>query len=360
VRAIPLFVASHIDSIVKLYIQHPELQELSQSSTLTSAIVRLIAPVQLLPIIISVWEKGDKSSLMLHTTCLGFLERIIKNADRKSVVTTYKIVFRYLINVFDARRLVQIDQEWKLLATDLVVVEEKAVSVFLKLVLKLNEGTFRPLFLRVCDWALLDLLDEEEQDDDVENSVNNEQLTARKIVLFKVINALLAQLGELVTNYYLNVLDGAVEVLQSVERGSLSNEELWNENRIKAVMPSLIGQVTTPTVKSSTSCETLLGDAIASLCQTVPDEVCLKMVNNMLLEKTRSSQIKVKITAIRILDKVWKSKECENSLLNLVPETVPSISELLQESEVVVQEELSSFITTIESVLGEGLDGYLS
>ncbi|UZJ57293.1 hypothetical protein CBS101457_006613 [Exobasidium rhododendri] len=385
VRSIPVFAASHVSSIIKLYIQHPLLaQELGQSSTLLSAIVRYIPPSQLFTTIYTTWEQGDKASLPLHTICLDLMERTIKMADKKSIMSSYKSIFKYLATLFDARRFTIIDTaHWKLSTADLIIVEDKAVSVFLKLVLKLNESTFRPLFLRICDWAMLDLASEEDENDDGEEAGagrTGQEIVARKIVLFKVMNALLAQLGELVTNYYLNVLDGAVDILQDSAASRLESEELWkqvllslkqsanadkgrgsfwNENHIKAIASTLVDQAGSPYVKASPSSEALLGDTIAALCQTVPDENCLKQFNNQLLEKTRSSQIKVKISSIRILEKIWKSKECEDTLLGLVPETVPSIAELLQDSEVLVQEELSSFIAAVEAVLGEGLEGYL-
>jgi U3 small nucleolar RNA-associated protein 10 len=36
-------------------------------------------------------------------------------------------------------------------------VEESAIGSFLELVTKLNEATFKPLFIRLYDWAVIDL-----------------------------------------------------------------------------------------------------------------------------------------------------------------------------------------------------------
>lgn len=36
-------------------------------------------------------------------------------------------------------------------------IEESAIGSFLELVTKLNEGTFKPLFIRLYDWAVIDL-----------------------------------------------------------------------------------------------------------------------------------------------------------------------------------------------------------
>lgn len=59
------------------------------------------------------------------------------------------------------------------------------MGAFVQFILKLNEQTFRPLFLRTYDWAVIDLAEE----------TNPEvALTARRIVLYKLVDRLLAQL----------------------------------------------------------------------------------------------------------------------------------------------------------------------
>lgn len=49
----------------------------------------------------------------------------------------------------------------------------------------MNEQTFRPLFLRTYDWAVIDLADEEDA---------ATALTARRVVLYKLVDRLLTQL----------------------------------------------------------------------------------------------------------------------------------------------------------------------
>ena len=36
-------------------------------------------------------------------------------------------------------------------------IEESAIASFLELVVRLNEVTFKPLFIRLYDWAVIDL-----------------------------------------------------------------------------------------------------------------------------------------------------------------------------------------------------------
>lgn len=59
------------------------------------------------------------------------------------------------------------------------------LGAFTQFILKLNEQTFRPLFLRTYDWAVIDLIDEKDA---------VVALTARKTVLYKIVDRLLSQL----------------------------------------------------------------------------------------------------------------------------------------------------------------------
>lgn len=69
---------------------------------------------------------------------------------------------------------------------DINQIEENALGAFVQFILKLNEQTFRPLFLRTYDWAVIDLATDAED--------SHEALTARRIVLYKLIDRLLTQL----------------------------------------------------------------------------------------------------------------------------------------------------------------------
>jgi U3 small nucleolar RNA-associated protein 10 len=65
-----------------------------------------------------------------------------------------KQIFAFFLDVFDLRHRLQL----KSFDGDAIAsVENSAVGSFLELVTKLNEATFRPLFVRLYDWAVIDL-----------------------------------------------------------------------------------------------------------------------------------------------------------------------------------------------------------
>jgi U3 small nucleolar RNA-associated protein 10 len=65
-------------------------------------------------------------------------------------------------------------------------VETSAITSFLELVVRLNEATFKPLFVRLYDWAAVDLATE-----NVDADVG--RLNERKAVLFRVMTGLLTK-----------------------------------------------------------------------------------------------------------------------------------------------------------------------
>lgn len=82
------------------------------------------------------------------------LRSVLKNADRTALPSLLKPIFAFFLDVFDLRHRLQIkhfDSE------SIGEVENSAIGSFLELVTKLNEATFKPLFIRLYDWAVIDL-----------------------------------------------------------------------------------------------------------------------------------------------------------------------------------------------------------
>jgi U3 small nucleolar RNA-associated protein 10 len=94
----------------------------------------------------------------------------LRHADKQNLPTMVKPIFAFFLDVFDLRHRLQkrnFDQVVSLLSrihrlADKQVIneiEESAITSFLELVVRLNEVTFKPLFIRLYDWAVIDLLE---------------------------------------------------------------------------------------------------------------------------------------------------------------------------------------------------------
>jgi len=82
------------------------------------------------------------------------LRQTLRQADRPSLQQLTKPIFTFFLDVFDLRHRLGTKAES---TVDIESIEDSAIGSFLELVTKMNEGTFRPLFGRLYDWAVVDL-----------------------------------------------------------------------------------------------------------------------------------------------------------------------------------------------------------
>lgn len=138
------------------------------------------------------------------------LRLTLRNADKQNLPTMVKPIFAFFLDVFDLRHRLQkrgVNQDVSkrricrgVRLTDQIVngIEESAIGSFLELVIKLNEVTFKPLFVRLYDWAVIDLSEGASESDKSlgwsdtdETGADNARLVERKIVLLHVMMGLL-------------------------------------------------------------------------------------------------------------------------------------------------------------------------
>ncbi len=162
-----------------------------------------------------------------------FLGRALRQSDREAISATYKLVYRFLLKALDLRRTsLTKGGEEQLSSAEIGRIESSLVgSAFMRMVLKLNEASFRPLFMRMFDWAVLDLVDDNEDDEEEADGI-----AARQIVLFKTFNALSETLRSLVSSYYAVLLDQVIELLNTWSKAGRSSassqalqKELWSQ-----------------------------------------------------------------------------------------------------------------------------------
>lgn len=118
---------------------------------------------------------------------------ILKNADRVALPTLLKPIFAFFLDVFDLRHRLQskaVSQE------SINAVETSSIGSFLELVTKLNEASFKPLFVRLYDWAVVDLSEGKKIDDG--------RLIERRTVLLHVMMGLLAKFKVGIHSYRAN------------------------------------------------------------------------------------------------------------------------------------------------------------
>ncbi|GAA5862132.1 hypothetical protein JCM3774_006186 [Rhodotorula dairenensis] len=370
--SVPAFIGAQLDKIFSAALStevmalsaHRGAQVAKARATLLSTAAKKLPAKTLFPAIIRLHASlsGEEREPLLGL--LDLLNRALRHGKTTDVAEQYRSIFKLFLTVFDLRRVHSeaLDQ------SDVVAVEDHALGAFVQFILKLNEQLFRPLFLRTYDWAVIDLADEEDA------AATTAGLVARRTVLYRIVDRLLAQLKSIFVPYFAFMLDQTVDLLEQAAKGEMRDPALWaavvsaltkafefDENgfwtpaRLSKLATPIAQQLEVPTAVAPTEAYNSLVTAYVSHLGS--HESHLKTFNSRLLHLTRSDDLRVKRAAIDTLDVVWE--EVGDGMLGLVPETTPFLAETREETEGGVEAATRNLVKRIEEHLGESLDEYL-
>lgn len=184
--------------------------------------------------------------------------------------------------------------------------EGKIVKAFRALILKLSEGSFRPLYYRIYDWAM------KQEEKDIDRTITYFQLSAEVarslkslFVLFandfiddvpELLNKSLASEIAHPTDNLINktrlLIESVVDTLHQVflhdSRGFI------NGARFEAILQPLVDQMENQIVLDSPKTMDLLSSSLAQLGQTVNDDIQWKQLNYQILMKTRNNESRIR------------------------------------------------------------------
>jgi len=323
---------------------------------------------------------------------LGLFQRAVKAASSAGVAETYKAVFKLVLELLDTRRLEPADRRTAVLA-----VENATLGLFFELALKLNEAAFRPLLLVTIDWACRELVDEGEGASGAAGTRADAAepfaagVSARKTVLFRLLDRLLGQLKSIVAPYFAYVLEEAVDTLDAFAAGQLADLDLWDAT-VSATTKALLhgsdgaslvvvtvadaadfwtanrtNRLIEPCTRQLTLVPTLGGHRVVHRLNPLlvqlglvasDNDALLKLVNAGVLRPllTLDAAVEVKRSCLAALAALWTTVG-GGAMASLVAETIPA---LVQQDEVELAEPLRRAIAAIEGVTGESLEDALS
>jgi U3 small nucleolar RNA-associated protein 10 len=186
IETVPTFVSSKQLSEILRHSIALRARDEQVSNSVLSVVAKRIGTKALLPVVMDLFATAQKGDATEMEAYFHLVRLALRNTDRATIPSLIKPVFAFFLDVFDLRhrlqkqamdaivsdnssfpiitkRLRAVGMENRLLCclglTLQVVnrIEESAIGSFLELVTKLNEGTFKPLFIRLYDWAVIDL-----------------------------------------------------------------------------------------------------------------------------------------------------------------------------------------------------------
>jgi U3 small nucleolar RNA-associated protein 10 len=299
------------------------------------------------------------------TEYLNVLGKALDKHSKASIAKNAATLTGIITKGLDLRRQKQSQQDTKSVEeSSIAAVEANLNEKALKMIYKLNDASFRPIFIQIVEWASSGLAKSDKTG-----------RALRQYSVYGFLHTFFSNLKSIVTNYSTYIVDDAVKILRSASPGKHPEQRpLWA--RVLATLkqsfehdqddfwqaPSHFGAVAPVLMEQflhapSIDVEADLIPAVVELAERVASPAPQKELNTALMQHLKSDQRAVRLAAVK----------CEQELmdrlgeewLTMLTEMLPRISELQEDDDEEVERETHRWIIKIEAVLGEPLDAML-
>ncbi|KAF2881660.1 hypothetical protein ILUMI_24517 [Ignelater luminosus] len=250
-------------------------------------------------------------------------------------------------------------------------VEEHINKAMVKLVLKLSESTFRPLYFKLYDWAVRSNAKTERIITFYNVSVSFANSLKGLFVLFA--GHFLNNAATLLDNcnqikqdelYFDDDNDKNIALLENILK-TLSaiflydSQKFVTKERFDVLMQPVVDQLEN-TLGGIENLEKRAKDVlipcIAQFAVATADDALWKQMNYQILLKTRHNSPNIRLIALECLSET--AKKLGEDFLPLLPETIPFLAELLEDEDENVEKSCQKAVQELEKVLGEPLQKY--
>lgn len=351
IKRMPTFMVTYTSQILS-FVFSSDING-AQRQRLLSIIIESMKSSEIIDALSKTWISARNTGVDSMVLYLDTLDSVVEVSTKKEVTASSNTLISIILDIFELRKqdIVGINITNR--------IESKAVSSALAVIMKLNDKTFRPLFVRMSKWAL-DGFDQ-----------------AKLAIFFKFFVKLLLSLKSIVTNYYGYVLEGVLELLKKMAehpdqlieplKRSLLNslvasfqydkDEFWQaQSRFDKISSSLTDLI--PTIQNNLG--NTLVKAIAALAEAGGSTDLYKAINDLVGAHLKADcRVSEKIWAVRTTKALYT--RLGEEWVTFLPQLVPLIAELLEDDEESVELEVRrNLVPVVEEVLGESLDRYLS
>jgi U3 small nucleolar RNA-associated protein 10 len=269
------------------------------------------------------------------------------------------------LKAFDLRRrMIVTGSTGEKAMAEIAELEISAYDKAMKMIYKLNDAAFRPIFQQIVEWPGSGL---------AKSDANGRAL--QQYSTYGFLGTFFSSLKSIVTNYATYVVDDAVKILGNVKpRKEDADRQLWG--RVLSTLskcfeydqddfwqaPSHFGSIAPVLLEQFLHAphfdvEADLVPAIVELAAAADSQTHQKELNSGLLKHLRSEQAGVRLAAVKCEQAV--TDRLGEEWLSMLHEMLPRISELQDDDDEVVERETHRWIVKIEEVLGESLDAML-
>ncbi|WPH03565.1 Hypothetical protein R9X50_00644600 [Acrodontium crateriforme] len=239
-------------------------------------------------------------------------------------------------------------------------------SLGLSVVLKLNDATFRPFFIRWVEGATAN-----------NSSALPKSRLPQLISLYNFTHLLFDELKSIVTSYASFVLDNAATILNTMSIASAEDQktlypvlstlaasfrhdqdDFWQAPaHFEAIASPLLHQLSLAPSTPASTLQTHLLPTITELAAAASSPDHHKSLNTGIMKCMRHDSAAVRLAAVQCERAI--TTELGFDWLSLLPEMLPFISELQEDDSEDVERETLRWVAQIEGVTGESLEGML-
>ncbi|KAJ2901020.1 ssu processome component [Zalerion maritima] len=310
-----------------------------------------------------IWEIAAASELIAIREYLQVLGMALDKHPKTAVSKNLFSLSTVFTGALDLRRTKHAGGDWDdVVSSQIDALEDLVNEVALKMIYKLNDTTFRPIFSQLIDWSL-----------SLPNTDKVGQV-ARLQSLYGFLHAFFDNIKSAATNYATYIVDNAIQILTTADLNDKMLVDLWKRVLVtvtkcfehdgsdfwqapahfNAISPALTSQLSKA---ASIDLKPELIPAIVELAAAADSQDHHKELNTAILQHLKPKTAPISLAVVL----------CQQALvdrhgdewLQALPEMLPCISELQDHGDDVVERETHRWITKIETVLGENLDAML-
>ncbi|KXG53254.1 uncharacterized protein PGRI_003040 [Penicillium griseofulvum] len=374
--------AGHLDKMLLLSFKsaNADIEESSDESRQESLrlMARKVDVAATLGAVDRNWQHAVQAGPIAVNELLEVVTIAVEKHPKSTISKNINVLTKIIFKAFDLRRE-QIALGDKAIFESTAIDEAEAAlnDVTIKMIYKLNDSTFRPIFLKFVEWATTGA----PKDDQAQ--------TSRLTTFYKFLEVFFGTLQSIVTGYSSYVLENVVSVL-STSSPSKPQKSLWlaalrmlrksfehdqdefwqSPSHLASISGPLIAQLAHAT--STTTSNMVIADVVPTITElaiAADSTDNHKELNSALMKYLRPSSAPnarsaggdsphTRLAALKAEQAL--TEQLGEEWLALLPEMLPYISELMEDEDESVEREVRRWVKQIEKVLGERLDDMLT
>ncbi|KGO59818.1 HEAT, type 2 [Penicillium expansum] len=374
--------AGHLDKILLLSFKsaNADIEESSDESRQESLrlMARKVDVGATLGAVDRNWQSAVEAGPIAVNELLEVVTIAVDKHPKSTIAKNIGVLTKILFKAFDLRReQIALGDKAIFESTAIDEAEVALNDVTIKMIYKLNDSTFRPIFLKFVEWATT-------------GAPKDEQAQISRLTTFyKFLEVFFGTLQSIVTGYSSYVLENVVSVL-STSGPSKAQKSLWlaalrmlrksfehdqdefwqSPSHLASISGPLIAQLAH--ANSTTTSNMVIADVVPTITElaiAADSTDNHKELNSALMKYLRPSSAPnarfaggdsphTRLAALKAEQAL--TEQLGEEWLALLPEMLPYISELMEDEDESVEREVRRWVKQIEKVLGERLDDMLT